>query len=185
MQKTCNKCKTSKPLSDFYANKRMKDGFNTFCISCHKADNIARKAILRADPAFKKTEQEANKEYRSRTKAQRAKYMQAWRNLNASKLIAYGKAYREANKEHYNFLCQKRKVALMRRSPSWLTKDDLWAIEQAYELAALRTKMFGFKWHVDHILPLRGEKISGLHVPANLQVIPAKQNQQKTNKFEV
>jgi hypothetical protein len=35
-----------------------------------------------------------------------------------------------------------------------LTEDDYWMIEQAYELATLRTKMFGFKWEVDHILPV-------------------------------
>ena len=70
-------------------------------------------------------------------------------------------------------------------SVKWLTGDDYWIIEQAYELASLRTKMFGFSWEVDHVLPMQGKIVSGLHVPTNLQVIPARLNRQKTNQYEV
>lgn len=79
----------------------------------------------------------------------------------------------------------KRRSIKTQRTPEWLTVDDIWIINQAYELAALRTKMFGFKWHVDHIVPLKGNLVSGLHVPWNLQVIPAHENISKHNKFEV
>lgn len=77
----------------------------------------------------------------------------------------------------------KRRIAKMQRTPAWLTEDDFWLIEQAYELAALRTKLFGFSWHVDHILPLQGKLVSGLHVPENLQVIPGVLNVAKANKY--
>lgn len=76
----------------------------------------------------------------------------------------------------------KRKAAKLNRTPIWLTEDDYWLIKEAYELASLRTKMFGFPWHVDHILPLQGKTVSGLHVPLNLQVIPAKENLAKGNR---
>jgi len=79
----------------------------------------------------------------------------------------------------------KRKTAKMNRTPAWLTEDDFWLIEQAYDLAAKRTQMFKFSWHVDHIIPLQGKIVSGLHVPLNLQVIPASINTSKQNKFEV
>ena len=78
-----------------------------------------------------------------------------------------------------------QQIKRLMRCPKWLTADDRWMIEQAYELAALRTKMFGFSWHVDHILPLQGKTVSGFHVPTNLQVILATDNVRKANTFEV
>jgi hypothetical protein len=92
------------------------------------------------------------------------------------KQTPHGKANTRANDA-------KRHAAKMHRTPTWLTADDLWMIEQAYDLAALRTKLFGFSWHVDHVLPLQGKKVSGLHVPNNLQVIPWLDNVSKSNKF--
>jgi hypothetical protein len=77
----------------------------------------------------------------------------------------------------------KRRLAKMQRTPAWLTEEDYWMIDQAYELAALRTKMFGFSWHVDHVLPLQGKEVSGLHVLENLQVIPWIENIKKANKL--
>ena len=79
----------------------------------------------------------------------------------------------------------QHRAAKMQRTPKWLTEDDHWMMEQTYEFAALRTKMFGFAWHVDHIVPLQGQLVSGLHVPWNLQVIPAAENISKNNNFEV
>lgn len=78
----------------------------------------------------------------------------------------------------------KNKLERVLRIPAWLTEDDHWMIEQAYELAALRTRLFGMQWHVDHIIPLKGKRVSGLHVPQNLQVIPAVVNLRKNNRWD-
>ncbi len=79
----------------------------------------------------------------------------------------------------------KRRAVKIQRTPNWLSKLDIWLIEEIYVLAALRTKLTGVVWHVDHIVPLQGELVSGLHIPVNLQVITAKENMYKSNKFEV
>lgn len=84
--------------------------------------------------------------------------------------------------------CTKNSVARhaskLQRTPKWLTADDWFLIEEAYELAALRSKVTGIKHHVDHVVPLRGKLASGLHVPSNLQVIPSLVNIRKTNKWD-
>jgi len=75
-----------------------------------------------------------------------------------------------------------RRLSKEQRTPNWLNENDIWMIKEAYDLAALRTKLFGFSWHVDHIIPLQGKTVSGLHVPTNLQVIPWLDNIRKHNK---
>lgn len=79
---------------------------------------------------------------------------------------------------------RKRQIAKLNRTPKWLSPDDLFIIEEAYHLAKLRTELTSIPYHVDHILPLQGKTVSGLHVPTNLQVIPAKENLKKSNRHE-
>ena len=102
-----------------------------------------------------------------------------WREANKERMKAARKAWRDANKHKSQAYVRKRQAAQRQRVPNWVTKDDLWLMEEAYELAVRRTKMFGFQWDVDHILPLQGKTVSGLHVPINLQVIPAVVNSSK------
>lgn len=88
------------------------------------------------------------------------------------------------NKHMRSFYESIYQQAKLQRTPKWLTEDDFWMIEEIYNLASLRTKTLGFLWHVDHIIPIRGKKVSGLHVPQNLQVIPWIDNVKKSNKFD-
>jgi hypothetical protein len=101
------------------------------------------------------------------------------------KHLAQKRVYRQSNKAKVNALAKAYKVRKKNRIPKWVDKSHMWVIKEAYELAQIRTKQFGFSWHVDHIYPLQGELISGLHVIENLQVIPGIENIKKKNKFEI
>lgn len=89
----------------------------------------------------------------------------------------------DANKHKVVHYARMYQLSKIKRTPPVLTSCDIWMIEEAYELAKMREKMLGGKWEVDHIVPLRGKTVSGLHVPWNLQVIPKSINASKGNKF--
>ena len=72
-------------------------------------------------------------------------------------------------------------VALARQTPSWA---DTEAIETIYRQAQRMTKETGVPHDVDHVIPLQGKLVSGLHVVENLAVIPRFANRSKSNKFD-
>lgn len=131
-----------------------------------------------------------------KVKAAKAKYalknkeaikerIRLWREKNKEKMKLARELWSKRNPHAHAARTRKRQAAMMCRTPKWLTKDDIWLIGEAYHLAALRKKIFGFQWDVDHVIPLQGKKVSGLHVPLNLQVIPAQNNYQKGNCYEL
>ena len=153
---------TGKPCVHGHLSKR---SVNTrICMECDRLD----KEVLR----------------KSKTEEIKAKKRQSYAN-HRQKALDQKRVYRQENKGKIIALATLRKKTIKQRTPKWLTKDDLWMIKEAYELAALRTKMFGFSWHVDHVIPLQGKNVTGLHVPTNMQVIPGSMNISKKNKYEV
>jgi len=136
-------------------------------------------------PRYTKEEIKAHqKAWRDKNKDKINANNKKWRKENPEAFKAMQKRTREKNSARVNAANNKRRADKLNRTPKWLTKDDLWLIKEAHELAVLRTKLFGFDWHVDHTIPLKGKTVSGLHVPNNLQVIEGKLNIMKNNKFE-
>ncbi len=138
-----------------------------------------------ANPERHEKKKALGREYYRKNKPQIRAGILEWNRKNPEKVKLYAKRVKQNNKGKVNFYTAKRRYAKLQRTPHWLTADEHWMIKEAYDLSALRTKMFGFSWHVDHVIPLQGEKVSGLHVPTNLQVIPGTDNDVKGNKFEV
>lgn len=84
-----------------------------------------------------------------------------------------------------NALVAKRKARI--KSASLLAGDEWneFYCSEIYHLSHQRTQETGIAWQVDHVVPLQGKKVSGLHVWYNLEVIPAIVNQRKNNSFNV
>ena len=110
-------------------------------------------------------------------------YRAEYRANHKDKTTEYNKMYCQENKAKKRQGSMKYLASKSDRTPSWLTPDDFWLMEQAYEVSRERTEKYGIQFHVDHIVPLQGKTVSGLHVPSNLQVIPWYENIEKSNKF--
>lgn len=93
--------------------------------------------------------------------------------------------YRRSNPEKFTHLNAKRRASKLKATPPWLTKEDFTLIEELFMCARLFRLYTGEEYHVDHIVPLQGKNVCGLHVPWNLQVISAKENLIKSNKFDI
>jgi 5-methylcytosine-specific restriction endonuclease McrA len=64
-----------------------------------------------------------------------------------------------------------------------LTRKQKSEIRQVYQIAITMTQTTGEQYVVDHIVPLRGTDVCGLHVPWNLRVITQEENLVKSNKL--
>lgn len=75
-----------------------------------------------------------------------------------------------------------RRAAQMQRTPPWINQAHLAEVEGLHQFAKIMERITGQKYHVDHVEPLQGGDVSGLHVPWNLQVLPARDNIAKGNR---
>lgn len=106
-----------------------------------------------------------------------------WRTNNPEVNRTLQEQYFSNHRSYYVSKGAEYRARKLHATPSWLTLDDLFVIEEMYDLARLRTATTAIKWEVDHIVPLRGELVCGLHIPSNLRVIPKRDNCQKGNRY--
>lgn len=128
------------------------------------------------------------KEYRESNSDKISEYQKEYASSNRHKLkkylSTYIKKHRETNRDLYAAKDAKRRAAKLHALPKWLTAEQLEQIKELYTIAQMFKLYTGQEYHVDHIVPLQGENVCGLHVPWNLQVIPASENLSKSNKLQ-
>jgi 5-methylcytosine-specific restriction endonuclease McrA len=88
----------------------------------------------------------------------------------------------KAYPDRANAKCMKRHASKLKRTPSWLSEEQLEEITGFYTTAKELQWLSQETLEVDHIVPLQGKDISGLHVPWNLQILPKSTNCSKGNR---
>ncbi len=185
--KICNKCHIEKQPVDFFSDKNKLDGLTTFCKSCKKSSNEAwRQRNLDKDKSAKAKYYQANKDYCY-------KLSKAWhenhREISNAHKALWKKRHHEQNLE-INRRCAKNnpeayKAKSLRNSRK---RQFLLAQSKKYLPANLVAEVKAFYRNapegliVDHVIPLRGPNVNGLHVPWNLQYLTLRQNLLKGNK---
>lgn len=120
--------------------------------------------------------------------------MKKYRGANQKKMLERTREWRAANREivaeGYLKYCRsnpdvlrarnaRRRTLKLRATPWWADRK---AIKAVYREAVRLERLTGVPHHVDHIIPLKGKNVCGLHVAANLRAIPATENLRKGNK---
>jgi wobble nucleotide-excising tRNase len=86
----------------------------------------------------------------------------------------------KTNPHKVNRIRATKRARKLRQTPSWVDKE---AVDSFYLEAQLKSKETGIAHHVDHMVPLKGETVSGLHVQGNLQVLTSEENISKGNRY--
>jgi hypothetical protein len=166
------------PLKDLEARKAYQKDY----ASRNKEKACARVKAWRAANPAKRAEQ--SKRYAAKHPEKLIEKTTRWRNKNPERAAELSKLGRQRNKGRIVANKAKYRAGKTNRTPAWLTESDFLRIKCKYQLAAMLNKHGVEPWEVDHIIPLHGQTVSGLHVPSNLRVITARENRLKNNRLE-
>lgn len=160
--RVCTTCGQSLPLDAFHRQSGNKIGRVSTCKPCQ---------ALKAAAWYIK-----NKEAKA---VKAAAYYQA----NKAEAVLRSKRYRASRPGWWARVASRRRVVVQQATPRWLTKEQHNEIERKYAHAKECQMLTGDDYHVDHVVPLQGKNVCGLHVPWNLEVLPSDLNDSKGNKL--
>ena len=190
--KKCLVCEQDKPLSEFYKRTDSLDGYRNDCKECRKRTSLRnfytnpeKKNAKNMEAYWKRKEKLPNlwADVYAKRRDKSLQQSKVYYEGNAEAIKSRQRLWSKTNRGLANALSKKYKNKKINATPSWLNESQLLLIKCKYQVAAMLNIHGVEKWHVDHIVPLRGKDVSGLHVPWNLQVIPAKQNLSKGNRI--
>jgi hypothetical protein len=104
----------------------------------------------------------------------------AWRDANPETARECALRWYRANPDRYTEYAANRRARLRQAVPGWFDRE---AVALIYAEAAALTEATGVLHHVDHLIPLKGKTVCGLHVQGNLKAVPAPINLRKSNKL--
>jgi hypothetical protein len=176
--KNCTRCNIEKEICNYHKCAKSPDKLAYYCKSC---TSIVGKLyqIKNKDKSTKKTQ-----DWRTNNPDKYKKSCEDYYINNKDRLSKLNKNWKIKHRSKATAIEAKRRATKIQATPNWLTKEQIQQIEEFYEIAQAFKLYTGQEYHVDHIVPLQGENVCGLHVPWNLQVISAKENLSKSNKFD-
>lgn len=182
MLKLCKKCNEQLPRGLFSPRKDSKDGLAYWCTPCKSKATTAspqrKNVIARYYARNKGVCAERVAASVAKKPGYYAEKKALWVATNKERVLTLRRAVYAANSGK-DILRVRRRQNRIKQVPPWLTQAHMAEIEGFYRFC----KIFkGFE--VDHIIPLNGKQVSGLHVPENLQVLTVRANRQKGAQYK-
>lgn len=208
--KKCSKCLKEKDYSQFYKRSDLKHLYKSHCKSCVslkgkkkyettkeeiKNKSKERYHAKKGQEWFTKSRKRSAAKYydnnKEKIKVGRKKYnlenkekissknKRLYRK-NKEKKLLQNKRWKAKNKYLLSFYAAKRRHAISLATPKWANMD---LIKSIYIKCSEVCKDTGVPHHVDHIVPINGDSVCGLHVENNLQIITATENMSKGKKY--
>tara|TARA_R100001086_G_C11838373_1_gene258437 strand:+ start:691 stop:1407 length:717 start_codon:yes stop_codon:yes gene_type:complete len=174
--KRCTKCNNVLTSKNMIAAKRNKNGCANICKVCKQLyyENNKEKVLSKCkeyrDSNKNKIKQNYKKWYKQTKNDER--YTKRLVRQNEYRKLDKYKSVKAANET-------KRRANKLNATPAWA---DFKKIEILYKKAKWLEELTGLKYHVDHIVPLKGKNVCGLHVWNNLQILEASINCSKGNR---
>jgi len=162
-----------------YGMRKTSSQGKCYCPPCHEQEKKAARDAARE----KRRAQGVTPRRRVNKEEAKARY-DKWVANNRERINEYGRNWRKANRQKLRPYQSAYNAIRWKRTSIPLSKLHLDAIVRVYEKRDEIIRASGIDHHVDHIVPLLGKNVCGLHVPWNLQILPAKANRQKSNKWE-
>ena len=206
--KICSKCKESQPLSQFSPRRSASDGK---CSNCHACRSLYQKDFRTKNRELvnsRSRKRRAKNREKTRDLAKKGYYRniekrkiasKKYKLKNADKIAAQNRQFYIDNREHHLKVskawgnnnkgklaayCAKYRATKLKATPNWLTKEHYIEIDQFYIDAKYLQWLSEDLLVVDHVVPLQGKTVSGLHVPWNLQIMNRSENSRKSNKLQ-
>lgn len=173
--KHCGKCKVYKEFVYFGLDNARKDKLQPTCKPCRSL--YSRRYRVANPGRLAQIQKAADRRYKENHCNRRRAYE---RSENTKR---YRSLYRKQNKGVVNEACMRHFAAKRSATPKWLTKAQILQMRALYHSANRISKCLGLPHEIDHIVPIQGKTVTGLHVPWNLQIIPASANRSKGNRF--
>jgi hypothetical protein len=169
---------TGKPCKNGHISQRYTS--NNECVECKKQKRCSAKEKEKRKIWYTNNQERiknlARQRYKNDIENQRERSRLKWK-LNPEKVKAVNLAWAKKNPDKVKLLNRirnaTRRLVIKQQCPKWADKEKI------KEIYMNRPESY----HVDHIIPLRGKLVSGLHVSENLQYLTISENSKKRNKF--
>lgn len=165
--KICCACHQEKPVALFNKRAASADGLQRRCRECerdYKANRVDAEVARRAR-WYQENKHKKNESSRS------------WYLQNKDSVAKRSAEWLRSNPVKSRQINARKKAIKLRATPSWADSDLVTGMYEAAELF----RRVGIRMEVDHIVPLKGKTVSGLHTHDNLQLMVSKKNAAKNN----